>query len=227
MQATLSIVGTPIGNLEDITLRAIRTLKESDLVLCEDTRVTKRLFERYEIKTKTLSYHEHSSITKVDQILGLLREGKHIALVTDSGMPTISDPGADLVNYVRSIPDLEVKVEVVPGPTALSSAISLSGLIMREFVFLGFLPHKKGRETALKKIAVTEDAVVLYESSHRIEKLMREFGKYLPTRKVVICKEMTKIHEEFIAGYPDEVSKILTDHSEKKKGEFVVIVSAA
>ena len=225
MPATLSIVGTPIGNLEDITLRALRILREADLVLCEDTRVTRKLLNRHEIKTKTLSYHTHSSLSRVDEILVLLREGKHIALVTDAGMPGISDPGAQLVTYVRAIPDVSVTVQVIPGPSALVAAIALSGLILHEFTFLGFLPHKKGRQTALKAIAHEKRAVILYESNHRIEKLLHEATEYFPGRKIVITKELTKMHEELLSGTGAELSAILETHPEKKKGEFVVLIA--
>lgn len=225
MSATLSIVGTPIGNLEDITLRALRVLKEADLVLCEDTRVTRKLLDRYDIGTKTLSYHQHSSVTRVDEILGLLKEGKKIALVTDAGMPGISDPGPGLVNYVRALPEVEVAVEVVPGPSALVAAVALSGMVLEQFLYLGFLPHKKGRQTALREIAISKRAVVLYESSHRIDKLLGELATHCPQRKVMILKELTKMHEEMIEGTPNELTAILEANPEKKKGEFVVLVT--
>ncbi|PIR46610.1 MAG: 16S rRNA (cytidine(1402)-2'-O)-methyltransferase [Candidatus Vogelbacteria bacterium CG10_big_fil_rev_8_21_14_0_10_45_14] len=225
MSAKLSIVGTPIGNMEDVTLRGLRTLKEADIILCEDTRVTKKLLNRYDIKTKTLSYHQRSSVSRVDEILALFKEGKHVALVTDAGMPTISDHGGGLINYARSLTDLDVEVEVVPGPTALSTAVAYSGVIMKSFLFTGFLPHKKGRQTALREISESERPVLLYESSHRIEKLMHEFEKVIPKRKITITKELTKMHEEIITGLPSEILDIFNSHPEKKKGEFVVIAS--
>jgi len=225
MPATLSIVGTPIGNLEDISLRALRVLKEATLILCEDTRVTRKLLDRYQIKTKTLSYHQHSSVSRVDEILQLMRAGKSIALVTDAGMPTISDHGGGLINYTRALIDPSVKVEIVPGPTALSTAVAFSGIIMKSFLFLGFLSHKKGRQTALKEIAKSPRAVIVYESSHRIEKLLTEAKTHFPSRKIVITKELTKIHEELLTGTAEELLLILTEHPEKKKGEFVVIIT--
>src|SRR3989338_10601554 len=149
----LYVVGTPIGNLEDVTLRALRVLREADVILCEDTRVTKRLLERYEIIAKQLAtYNEQPSGVTAGKIIGWLEEGKNVALVTDAGTPGISDPGAMLVQKVReALP--EVKIESVPGPSALTAALSIAGVPVHDFVFLGFLPHKKGRETLFKEIA--------------------------------------------------------------------------
>lgn len=226
--STFYIVATPIGNLEDITLRAIRILKEVDLVLCEDTRMTKRLFERHAISTATMSYHAQSGEAKVELILEKIAEGKTIALVTDAGTPGISDPGSVLVSKVREtfreqISTEELKIEVIPGPSALTSALSIAGVPVHEFIFLGFMPHKKGRETLFKEIAESERTIVFYESTHRILKTLESLKSI--NKKVTVARELTKIYEEILQGSAEEILKILTDTPEKQKGEFVVIVS--
>lgn len=226
--STFYIVATPIGNLEDVTLRAIRILKEVDLVLCEDTRVTKRLFEKHAISTASMSYHSQSGEAKVELILEKIAEGKNIALVTDAGTPGISDPGSVLVSKVREqFKDLllsgELKIVSIPGASALTSALSISGVPTHEFIFLGFMPHKKGRETLFKEIAESDRTIVFYESTHRILKTLESLKKI--NRKVTIARELTKIYEEVLQGTAEEVLKILTDTPEKQKGEFVVIVS--
>jgi 16S rRNA (cytidine1402-2'-O)-methyltransferase len=230
---TLFIVATPIGNLEDITLRAIRILKEVDLILCEDTRVTKRLLERYEINKPTMSYHAQSKLSKSDKIIALLEEGKNLALVSDAGTPTISDPGCMLVVQVRTHfmsrlnLDNEVRVEIVPipGPSAVLSALSVSGFPSSEFLFLGFLPHKKGRETMFKEITASKRTVVFYESPHRILKALESLKTHLgETRKILVAREITKIYEENIMGTPEEVLAHFTTHLDRVRGEFVVVV---
>lgn len=223
--ATLYIVATPIGNLEDITLRAIRALKEVDLILCEDTRVTRNLLARYEIKTPTESYHAQSTDGKVGKILSHLEKGKDLALVTDAGTPGISDPGSELVSHIKkTMPD--VSIVPIPGPSAFLAVLSASGVPTHEFVFLGFLPHKKGRETKVKEIAASEKTVVLYESPHRILKLLTAFQKAIPERTVVIGRELTKLHEEIISGTPETLLRYFAENEEKVRGEFVVVVAA-
>ncbi len=225
--ATLYIVGTPIGNLEDITLRALRVLKEVDLVLCEDTRVTKRLLQRYEIGTPTMSYHAQSKLSKVEKILDLLREGKNLALVSDAGTPTISDPGSLLVGQVRDTFGDEVAIVPIPGPSALITALSASGISVAEFIFLGFLPHKKGRETLFKEIATSSRVMVFYESPHRIEKTLESLEAFCgEEREVIIARELTKIHEEFVRGTTREVKDYFKHNSDHVRGEFVVIVKS-
>jgi len=222
--ATLSIVATPIGNLEDITLRAIRVLKESDLILCEDTRTTRVLLSKYDIKVPTMSYHAKSALSKIDTVIAMLREGKNIALVSDAGTPTISDPGSLLVSKIREELGDEVMISPIPGPSALISALSASGLTGGSFVFHGFLPHKKGRETLFKEMAVTEIISVFYESPHRIEKTLLSLQKYMPERKVVIARELTKIFEQVISGTPSELISYFEINPDKIRGEFVVLV---
>ncbi len=224
--STLYIVATPIGNLEDITLRALRILAEVDLILCEDTRTTRTLLAHYKIKTATKSYHAHSSISKEDTIIKMLESGKNIALVSDAGTPAISDPGAMLVKSVLENLGDDVKIVAVPGASALTSAISISGILPSEFVFLGFLPHKKGRETLFKEIALSERTMVFYESSHRILKTLKSLSDVLgEDREVVVAREITKFFEEVKKGTSNEVLSYFTDNKEKQKGEFVVIVS--
>lgn len=226
---TLSIVATPIGNLEDITLRAVRILKECDLVLCEDTRVTSKLLAHYEISKKLMRFDAHAERKATDQVIEMVGQGRKVALVTDAGTPAISDPGAFLVQRVRaaiSAGEIEGVIEVIPGPSSLTAAMSLAGMTEDEFVYMGFLPHKKGRQTALKQIASTERAVVLFESPHRILKLLTELETYMPMHRYVsVAKELTKIHEAVYQGTAAEVKeRIQNDASDK--GEFVVIIHA-
>lgn len=224
MIGTLYIVATPIGNLEDISLRAIRILKEVDYILCEDTRTTKKLLDRYEIKTKTISYHAHSLKTKEDAILNMLRAGENLALVSDAGTPCISDPGVLLVSNLRKEFREEAKVVPIPGASALISALSASGISSAEFTFLGFLPHKKGRETLFKEIAKSSRVVVFYESTHRILKTLESLDKYCPDFNIVIAREMTKQFEQFLENKPAKILEYFNENQDKQKGEFVVIV---
>jgi 16S rRNA (cytidine1402-2'-O)-methyltransferase len=230
--STFYVVGTPIGNLEDITLRALNILKSVDVVLCEDTRVTKKLLDRHAISVRTLSYHAHSTISRVDGIISDLREGKNVALVSDAGTPGISDPGSELVRRIRSEMKEELatgvlKIESVPGPSALTAALSIAGVSCADFTFLGFFPHKKGRETLFREIASSERTVIFYESPHRIRKTLESlFGHLnLTQKKVVICRELTKIFEEVVSGTPEEVKTYFETHADKVRGEFVVIVA--
>ena len=220
----LYIVATPIGNLEDITLRAIRILKEVDIILCEDTRTTRVLLNKYEIKTKTISYHAHSTDAKESVIIEMLREGKNLALVSDAGTPTISDPGVLLVSNVRKEFGNDISIVPIPGASALVSALSASGISSAEFIFLGFLPHKKGRETLFKEIAESDRVNVFYESTHRILKTLASLDTYCKDAQVVIAREMTKQFEEFVEGKPKEILEYFTVNKDKQRGEFVVIV---
>lgn len=226
--ATLFVVGTPIGNLEDITLRALRVLKEVDLVLCEDTRVTKRLLSKYEIETPTMSYHAQSKLAKVDKILALLEEGKNLALVSDAGTPCISDPGSLLLSQVREKFCDAVTIVPIPGPSALVTALSAAGISVAEFTFLGFLPHKKGRETLFKEIAESKRVMAFYESPHRIEKALESLEKFCGAgREVIVARELTKIYEEFVRGTTNEIREHFTKNPDRIRGEFVVIVVPA
>ena len=226
------IVATPIGNMGDITLRAIETLKNVDLILCEDTRETKKILDKYDINKPTMSYHAQSKLSKTDKIFELLEEGKDLALVSDAGTPGISDPGALLVSKIKekfnsARQDLAEKVQVIPipGATALITALSASGLPTHEFTFLGFLPHKKGRETLFKEITQSKRTMVFYESPHRILKTFESLEKFCPNKKVCVARELTKIYEEFKIGSPAEILKYFNENKDKQRGEFTVIVS--
>lgn len=212
----LYIVATPIGNLGDVTLRALDTLKEVDLIACEDTRVTSRLLSKYDIKKELISYHQHSGKFKVDKVVNLLKDGKKVALVSDAGTPGVSDPGSQLLKEIYTN---NIEVEIIPGPSALTSALSLCDFNTHEFVFYGFLPHKKGRQTKLREIAKEKKAVILYESVHRIKKLMDQILEFAGDRQVLVARELTKIHETVYRGKVSEVSPQITE-----KGEFVVII---
>jgi 16S rRNA (cytidine1402-2'-O)-methyltransferase len=218
---TLSIVATPIGNLEDITLRALRTLKECDVIYAEDTRVISKLLARYEIKKPLQRLDAAKEMKRADEIIERLQAGEKIVFVSDAGTPGVSDPGARLVAAVREqLP--AATIEAIPGPSALTAALSIAGLDTGEFTFLGFLPHKKGRQTALKKIVQSEFPVVLYESPHRMLKLLRELTD---VSRITVARELTKIHEEVVSGTPSEVQAHFTLHPGAVRGEFVVIVT--
>ena len=219
---TLSIVATPIGNLEDITLRALRTLKECDVIYAEDTRVTLKLLNHYGVRKPVFRLDAATEDKKAQEVIERLEKGEHVAYVTDAGTPGISDPGARLVDHVRRFAP-ETKIETIPGPSALTAALSIAGINTDQFLFLGFLPHKKGRQTAIKRIAKSEEPVVLYESPHRIVKLLEELQKFAPRSIVTIARELTKMHEEILSGPPVKLVETLKKGS-KARGEFVVIV---
>ncbi len=221
----LYVVGTPIGNLKDITSRALSVLESVHIILCEDTRVTQKLLSHYNIETPKLSYHAKSGEAKIEKILELLKEDYELALVSDAGTPTISDPGSFLVSRIKEeSPDTEIIV--IPGPSAVISALSISGLPSSDFLFLGFLPHKKGRETLFKEIAESKRTSVFYESPHRIMKTLKKLIEILEdTRSVVVARELTKMYEESVSGSPQEVLDYFNNNEDKQRGEFVVVVS--
>jgi len=223
---TLSVIATPIGNLGDITLRALQTLKDADAIACEDTRVTSKLLARYDIQKPLLVYHAQSGRLAATRVLSQLAEGKRVALVTDAGTPGISDPGSELVRQVRDTFGSEVTIEAIPGPSALTAALSIAGVPTNEFTFLGFLPHKKGRQTLFKEIAAMERTVVFYESPHRIEKALASLAEVLPEgRRVMAMRELSKLHEQVVEGSAAEVALHFKEHPGEVRGEFVVIVS--
>ncbi len=203
---TLYIVATPIGNLEDISFRAIRILSEVDFVLCEDTRVTKVLLDHYKINTPTMSYHQHSDLKQTEKIIAMLDGGKNIALVSDAGTPGISDPGGKLVQAVLEKLGDDIKAESVPGPSAATAALSISGIPTDKFVFMGFPPHKKGRQTFISKILDSEYPVVVYESKHRIIKFLEEL-KSLAKEKEREDSERIRNYELRIRGRKELLSK--------------------
>lgn len=225
MQGTLYIIATSIGNLEDITLRALRVLKEVDVIFCEDTRVTGKLLAKYEIDTKMQSLNARTEEQKLSLAIELLSEGKDVAYVSDAGTPCVSDPGSRLVAATR---DAGAEVITVPGPSALTAALSISGVPTNKFTFFGFLPQKKGRQTALKEVVALEHTAVLYESTHRILKLLKELDGYMSANgHITLARELTKIHEEVLQGTAVELLQILENNPQKQKGEFVVILSLA
>jgi len=220
VHGALYIVPTPIGNLEDITLRALNVLKGVDIIAAEDTRTTKFLLDHYDIQKPLLSFYSHNEETRVPQIIKRLTNGDAIALVSDAGTPGISDPAHSIIcaaieNAIRIIP--------LPGATAFIPALIASGLPTHEFTFAGFLPHKKGRKTKLEKLRKEERTVVLYESVHRIEKTLKDILSFFGDRRIVIGRELTKKFEEIRRG---NVSAILANFSEQTvKGEYVVVIS--
>ncbi|MFA6096614.1 MAG: 16S rRNA (cytidine(1402)-2'-O)-methyltransferase [Candidatus Paceibacterota bacterium] len=220
--ADLYIVATPIGNLEDITLRALRVLKEVDVILCEDTRHTKILLEKYSINQPMMSYHHHSKLEKMQEIADLLKMNKKLALVSDAGTPGISDPGNLLIRYLLD-ENINVNIIPIPGPSGLAAGLSVSGFATDKFEFLGFVPHKKGRKTFFENLKGEDKTVIFYESPHRIEKTLQSLLVNVPDRDIVICRELTKMYETIYRGKPEEVIKKIAPG--EIKGEFIVIVS--
>jgi 16S rRNA (cytidine1402-2'-O)-methyltransferase len=218
---TLYLVATPIGNLEDITLRALRTLKECDVVAAEDTRRTGQLLKHFGMAKRLLSYFQFNEARRSEEIIERLRRGEKVALVTDAGSPGISDPGERVVKAAIAA---GLRVEPVPGPSALVAALTASGLPTEEFHFIGFLPHKSGqRRKRLEQLKGYGGTLVLYESPYRIEKLLGELNDLFAGRQVVLAREMTKKFEEYLRGTPAELLAVLKQRS--LKGEFVVLVA--
>ncbi len=222
----LSILSTPIGNLGDITLRAIETLKTCDGIICEDTRVTGRLLKLMDLPKKELiSCHGYTDEGKVAMIMERLKKGEHLVLVSDAGTPGISDPGYAIVSRAR---ENTIPIQVIPGPSAFLAALSASGLPINQFVYLGFLPLKKGRQTLLRSFIEEERTIVFYESVHRIEKTLKELAETLkeqPERPVVIARELTKMHETITMATVGTLPAVAA--SVIKKGEFVVVIGAS
>jgi 16S rRNA (cytidine1402-2'-O)-methyltransferase len=216
----LYLVGTPIGNLEDITFRALRILKDVDLIACEDTRETQKLLRHYGLSKRLVSYHEHNEFTRAPELIIELEQGAKAALVSDAGMPVISDPGHRLVNLcVRH----HIPVVPVPGPSALVAALAASGLPTEQFLFMGFLPARAGeRRKALRVLAAESRTLVFYEAPHRIEDTLSDASEILGARPAVIAREVTKLHEEFLRGHLPE----LLDYVRKKpaRGEITLVV---
>lgn len=216
----LFVISTPIGNLRDITLRALDTVREVDFPVCEDTRVTSRLLSHYEIKKELISLNAATEEKKISGILRRIESGQKCGLVSDAGTPTISDPGVRLISAAIS---KGIKVIPVPGVSAFTAALSVAGLPTDSFLFEGFPPLKKGRQTFFKDLSGEKRTIVLYESTYRIEKLINELAEYMPDRYVVICRELTKMFEETLRGYPHELQEMLPRIT--LKGEFVVVIA--
>jgi len=221
VSGTLYIVATPIGNLEDITARAIRILGEVDLIACEDTRQTRKLLNRYGIAKPLVSYHEHNEQARSSDLLRELEAGKSVALVSDAGTPLIADPGYRLVEQARH---KGILVSPLPGPSALLAALSASGLPTDSFSFHGFLPPKRGqRRTFLEDLRPFQATLVFYETPHRILEALEDIGEILGPRPVVLARELTKIHEEFLRGTPSEIRELLAKRP-SVKGEITLMV---
>lgn len=222
MPGSLYIVATPIGNLSDITFRAVETLKMVDFILCEDTRVTKNLLEHLEISKPQISYHHHSDARKVKEILELLNNEKNLALVTDAGTPGISDPGNMLIQEIveRST---NINIIPIPGPSSVTAALSISGFPTDKYVFMGFPPHKNKRQKFFKEVVEQKNTVVFFESGHRIFKCLSELKEFLDTsRELVVCRELTKKFESIYRGNIEKITGIMKDD----RGEFVIIISS-
>jgi 16S rRNA (cytidine1402-2'-O)-methyltransferase len=217
----LYIVATPIGNLEDITLRAIRTLKEADFIAAEDTRHSHILLEKYEIKKPMISFHAWSDRGKIEEILQAMREGKNVALISDAGTPGISDPGYVLI---KEAIEQGIQVIPIPGASAFLTALSASGAATHQFLYLGFLPIKKGRQTLLESLKEEKRTIIFYESPHRILKTLHELDEKFGERPVIVAREITKIYEEFFRGTAKEAYGHFS--SKSIKGEFVIILDA-
>jgi 16S rRNA (cytidine1402-2'-O)-methyltransferase len=216
----LYIVSTPIGNLKDITLRALETLKKVDYIAAEDTRHVQKLLKAYEIKTPTISYHSYSGRSKLDKLAEILQEGKTVALVSDAGTPGISDPAYALIQ--KAI-ELEVKVVPIPGASALLAGLVASGLPMDKFLYLGFLPLKKGRQTLLKNLQSEKRTMVIFESPHRLLKTLNDLKEnFKESTKIAICREVTKMYEEIFRGSLTQAIEHFTN--KKPKGEFTLVV---
>jgi 16S rRNA (cytidine1402-2'-O)-methyltransferase len=224
----LYVVATPIGNLEDMTLRAIRILKEVKLIAAEDTRQTRHLLSAYDIKTPTTSYHEHNKLTKLDYVLKRL-ENEDIALVSDAGMPGISDPGYELI---RAVSQHGIPVVPIPGPSVLVTALAVSGLPTDSFLYLGFLPHKAGERRRLLKSKADESAtLVLLESPHRVQGSLSDLLDILGDRKIAVCRELTKVHEEIFRGTISQALQHLSVPAgpapapARPRGEFTLVIA--
>jgi 16S rRNA (cytidine1402-2'-O)-methyltransferase len=218
------IIATPIGNLEDITHRALRILQEVDLILCEDTRITGKLLHHYNITTPMMSYHAQSNNNKEEKIIQHLQEDKTLALVSDAGTPTISDPGVKLISRIRN-EFKDIKIISIPGASAVITALSTTGFEGNQFVFYGFLPHKKGRNKIFSEIESSSRIGVFYESPHRLMKTLEELSNRLSSeRKICVARELTKIHEETPIGTSLEILKYFQDNPDKVRGECVLII---
>ncbi len=220
MNGKLYIVSTPIGNLKDITLRALETLEDVDFILCEDTRITSRLLNHYNISKKLISFNAVSEKKKIPNVIERIKSGDDCALVSDAGTPAISDPGVRLIS--EAIKE-QIDVVPIPGTSAVITALTISGLPTDSFIFEGFLPQKKGRQKKLKELAEEKRTIILYESTYRIKKLVDELTEYMPKRYIVVCRELTKKFEETWRGYPTEIKEVIDEKI--SKGEFVIVVA--
>ena len=228
--ATLYTVATPIGNLNDITYRAVEVLQEVDVIVCEDTRVSKRLCEHYNITTPLVAYHAQSPPSRSREIIDKLKEGKDVALVSDAGTPCVSDPGVQLIQMIvaetHKDTTHEIHVLPVPGPSALTALVSVAGFSGNQFTFIGFMPHKKGRQTLITEMKNAGRPTIFYESPHRIIKTLEMIGtQWSREKQVVIGRELTKMHEEVVRGSVHDILVYFATNPDKVRGEFVVMVN--
>jgi len=220
MKGTLYIVSTPIGNLKDITLRALDTLKETDFILCEDTRISSRLLKHYNISKELVSFNAVSEKKKIPNVIARIKSGDNCALVSDAGTPVISDPGGRLIS--EAIKE-RIIIVPVPGTSAVITALTISGLPTDSFVFEGFIPQKKGRQKKLKELSEEKRTIIIYESTYRLNKLIDELDEHMPNRYIVVCRELTKKFEETWRGYPNEIKDAIEEKI--SKGEFVIVIA--
>lgn len=219
----LYVVATPIGNIRDITLRALDLLQEVDLILCEDTRHSAQLLNQYKIKKPLLSFHEHNEVQRIPEVINRLKNGENVALVSDAGTPLVSDPGFKLVRAAR---EEGIEIKTIPGPSAAVAALSIAGLPTDKFLFVGYLPKTSGkREEQLKKLKelkeILPQTLIFYESPHRIEKLLGELAKHFPESQVSVQRELTKVHEQVVTGPAKQIKNQLSS----TKGEFTIVVN--
>lgn len=219
----LTVIATPIGNLKDITLRALEALKEADVILCEDTRHTQKLLTHYEVKKRLISCHQHNVAKRLSEIISLLKQKKNLALVTDAGTPGISDPGNELIHNLLEYFEDELTITPIPGSSALTTLACVAGVNLQEFVFLGFPPHKKRRQTFFEKLAAFSCPIFLYESNHRLLKTLLDISRHLPECDVIIGKELTKMFEKIYRGSILDV--IHSIQSEKPRGEYTILIT--
>jgi len=220
MSGTLYIIATPIGNLDDISPRVLKTLRAVDLLLCEDTRVTRKLLNRFEISVQTESYREHNHEAKLGHVSELLEQGSDVGLVSDAGTPGVSDPGSRLIRDLLA-ENMNLNIVSIPGPSAVTAAVSIAGFPADSFTFLGFPPHKKGRNKFFQEAIEYPHPVVLYESPHRILKALKSISELAPDRRLCVSRELTKLYE---TTYRGTASEILGALGEKPKGEFVIVI---
>jgi len=228
MPKVLFIVSTPIGNLSDISLRALETLKRVDLILAEDTRVTRKLLNHFDIKTPVISYHQHSKIKKVNDIIDHLQRGRDIALVSDAGTPGVADPGNKLIEEIVKKLGNKVEIIPIPGPSAVTSVASICGFPMDRFLFMGYPPSKRKRNKFFEEVVVSKYPVILYESPHRILKTLNELSEISKSKNIkillVVSRELTKLYETTYRGTPQEVIQQL--ENDTIKGEFAIVVNS-
>lgn len=217
----LYVVATPIGNLADMTFRGVDILNSVDMIACEDTRVTRKLLDHYDIDTKAITYHQHTKDNKAQNIINEIIAGKNVAVVTDAGTPGVSDPGNRLVALAV---ENNIAVEPIPGASAVTTLVSVAGVDMQKFMFMAYPPHKKGRQTFFTKISESDIPVVYYDSVHRVLKNLNLLQELMPEAKIILGRELTKMHEQIVRGTVHDVIEYFENNIDKIRGEFVIIV---